>query len=141
MRYCGQFGILIATIMGAFYTIAGKKLLHKYPAFSLTTYAMLLGSIGLIPFIRMSFFEEIFSMSLVTWFAVIFLGLFSTVIGYSIWYMALEIKSASEVSIYLYCIPIISTITSYILFDDKLTPLFLFGGMLIISGLLIANKK
>ncbi|GAI58390.1 unnamed protein product, partial [marine sediment metagenome] len=44
--------VLIAAIMSALYTIAGKKLLTRYSALSLTTYAMLLGSLGLTPFIR-----------------------------------------------------------------------------------------
>lgn len=135
----GAFAVLLAAIMGAFYTVTGKGLLRRYSALSLTAYAMLLGSLGLIPFLNMSLFEEISAVSLEGWFAVIFLGLFSTVIGYVLWYTALEIKTASEVSVYLYCVPILSTLFSYFLFDDKITLLFIFGGALVILGVIIVN--
>lgn len=133
--------VLVATIMAALYTIAGKKLLERYNGLSLTTYVILLGSIGLIPFISKSLFDEVVEMPVETWIAVIFLGLFSTVIGYIIWYVALEMKTASEISIYLYAIPIISTIVSYFWFGYQITEFFIFGGILVILGLIIVNTK
>ena len=102
---------------------------------------MLLGSLGLIPLINISTINEAINLSLEGWFAVIFLGVFSTVIGYFLWYWALEKKTASEISIYLYAIPILSTIISYFMFNDKITIYFIIGGILVIIGLFIVNKK
>ena len=133
--------VLVAAIVGAFYTVTGKKLLSRYNALSLTVYAMLLGSLGLLPFIRISLFEQVAQMSLTTWGAILFLGLFSTVIGYLLWYYALEIKTASEVSVYLYAIPVVATIASYFLLGDKITYMFILGGILVIVGLILVNKK
>lgn len=133
--------VLVAAVSGAFYTIAGKKLLAKYNAISLTVYAMLLGSLGLVPFIRISLFEEVAQMSLQTWGAILFLGLFSTVVGYFLWYYALEIKTASEISVYLYAIPVVATIASYFLFGDEITFMFILGGVFVIIGLVLVNKK
>ena len=133
--------VLIAAIMSALYTIAGKKLLTRYSALSLTTYAMLLGSLGLTPFIRGSLLDQISKMSMTGWFAVIFLGVFSTVVGYGLWYIVLKIKSASEISIYLYAIPVLSTIISYFMFKEKITLMFILGGFLVIAGLIIVNIR
>ena len=137
----GAFAVLIGALVGAGYTVAGKKMLSRYSALSLTVYAFLFGSLGLIPFISNSLFEEVAAMSVTGWSVVIFLGIFSTVISYVLWYVALEIKSASKISVYLYFIPVLSTIISYILFQDKITWLFVFGGALVILGLYIANKQ
>lgn len=133
--------VLIAAVMSALYTIAGKKLLTRYSALSLTTYAMLLGSLGLTPFIRGSLLDQISKMSMTGWFAVIFLGVFSTVVGYGLWYIVLKIKSASEISIYLYAIPVLSTIISYFMFKEKITLMFILGGFLVIAGLIIVNIR
>jgi drug/metabolite transporter (DMT)-like permease len=133
--------VLIAAIMSALYTIAGKKLLTRYSALSLTTYAMFLGSLGLTPFIRGSLLDQISKMSITGWFAVIFLGVFSTVVGYGLWYIVLKIKSASEISIYLYAIPVLSTIISYFMFKEKITLMFILGGFLVIVGLVIVNIR
>ncbi len=137
----GALGVFIAAVMGALYTVAGKKLLERYTALSLTVYAMLFGSIGLLPFLSTSLIEEVSKISVNSLIAIIFLGVCSTVVGYIIWYVALEIKTASEVSVYLYGIPVISTILSYILFGDEITLLFVIGGILVIAGLAIVNMK
>jgi drug/metabolite transporter (DMT)-like permease len=80
-------------------------------------------------------------MSLYGWFAILFLGIVSTVVGYVIWYVALRIKTASEISVYLYAIPVLSTIFSYFIFKDEITFMFVLGGALVILGLIIAHNK
>ena len=137
------FAVLLAAIMGALYTIAGKKLLERYNGLSLTVYAMLLGSIGLIPFVFISptVIDEISTMSTTAWIAVLFLGIFSTVVGYVIWYVALEMKTASSVSVYLYAIPVLSTIISYFFLGDEITYFFVLGGIFVILGLILVNMK
>jgi len=137
----GAIAVLFAATMGAIYTIFGKKFLDRYSGFSLTIYAMLFGSFGLTPFISKSLFDEVINMSIDGWVAIIILGLFSTVIGYSLWYIALKKKSAVDLSIYLYAIPVLSTIISYKMFQDQITYLFIFGGFLVIFGLIIVNLE
>jgi drug/metabolite transporter (DMT)-like permease len=137
----GAIAVLIAALMGALYTVSGKKLLDRYTGLSLTVYAILLGSIGLIPFLSYSFIEQVSKMSVNVWFAVIFLGVFSTIVGYVIWYVALENRTASEISIFLYAIPVFSTLFSYILFREEITLMFVFGGILVIAGLAIVNMR
>jgi len=137
----GALTILLAAVMAAGYTVAGKKMLQRYSALSLTVYVCLLGSLGLIPFISSTLFEEVAAMSLNGWGVVIFLGLFPTVVGYVLWFVALEIKNASEISVFLYFVPVLSTIISYILFREAITWLFIFGGTLVILGLYVVNKQ
>jgi drug/metabolite transporter (DMT)-like permease len=133
--------VLIAAFFGAFYTVAGKKLLKKYSPLSLTIYAVLFGSIGMIPFINISLIEEISNLSITVWIAVLILAIFPTVIGYVLWYVALDIKPASELGIYLYLMPILSTILSFFILGEIMTLFFILGGLLIIIGLIIVNKK
>lgn len=139
----GALAILVAAVMGSLYTIAGKKLLVRYNPLSLTLYAMLLGSLILFPIALRTptFLSELKIMSATSWFAVLFLGLCSTVIGYVLWYVALQKKQASEVSTYLYGIPLLSTIISYNIFRDQITVLFFIGGVFVISGLILVNKN
>lgn len=133
--------VLISAFVGAGYTIAGKKLLQRYSALSLTVYAFLFGSLGLLPFLSASLITETTSLSWSGWGAVLFLAIFPTVIGYILWYVALEIKTASEISVFLYFIPVLSTIISYFLFQEQITWLFILGGILVIGGLIIVNVQ
>ena len=135
--------VVVSSIASAAYTIAGKTLLKRYNPLSLVSYAMLLGSFGLLPILLFdtSIFSQAATMSLSTLGAILFLGLFSTVIGYVLWYVALEMRTASEISIYLYSIPVFSTIISYFLFGYMITILFVFGGVLVVIGLILVNLK
>jgi drug/metabolite transporter (DMT)-like permease len=133
--------VLISALVGAGYTIAGKKLLQRYSALSLTVYAFLFGSLGLLPFLSSSLITEATSLSWNGLGAVLFLALFPTVIGYILWYVALEIKTASEISVFLYFIPVLSTIISYFLFQEPVTWLFIIGGVIVIAGLIIVNMQ
>lgn len=135
------FAVLLAAFFGAFYTVAGKKLLKKYSPLSLTMYAILIGTIGLIPFLNITFFTQIVELSINVWLSVICLAIFPTVISYVLWYVALNIKTASELGTYLYLMPILSTILSFLILNERITIYFILGGFLIIIGLIIVNKK
>lgn len=133
------FAVLVSAFVGAGYTIAGKKLLVRYSALSLTVYAMLFGCLGLLPFLSSSLVTETLALSLRGWGAVLFLALLPTVVGYVLWYVALEVKTASEISVFLYFIPVLSTIISYVLFNEYISVFFALGGMLVIAGLIVVN--
>jgi drug/metabolite transporter (DMT)-like permease len=132
--------VLISALVGAGYTIAGKKLLERYSALSLTVYAFLFGSLGLLPFLSTSLVTQAAAMTWQGWGAVLFLAVLPTVVGYVLWYVALEVKTASELSVFLYFIPVLSTVISYFWFNEAITMLFVVGGALVIIGLLIVNR-
>ena len=133
--------VLISALVGAGYTIAGKKLLERYSALSLTIYAFLFGCLGLLPFLTPSLVTEVASLTWRGWGSVLFLAVFPTVVGYTLWYVILKVKTASEISVSLYFIPVLSTIISYFLFHEKITWFFIFGGAFVILGLIIVNKQ
>ncbi|MDH7518038.1 MAG: EamA family transporter, partial [Candidatus Thermoplasmatota archaeon] len=88
-----------------------------------------------------SFLNQVANLSFNVLGAVLFLGICSTVFGYTIWYIVLEHKTASEVGVYLYAIPILSTLFSYFLLDEMITFLFIIGSFFIIFGLVLVNYK
>ena len=137
----GAITVLISSLVGAGYTVAGKKMLSRYSPLSLTIYAFLFGSLGLIPFVNLTLFEQVATLSIRGWIILLFLGICPTVIAYILWYVALEIKSASKLGTYLFFIPVLSTILSVILLNEKITWLFVIGGALVIFGLYIVNKR
>ena len=137
----GALAVVLAAFVGAVYTIAGKKLLQRYNGFSLTAYAFLFGNLGLIAFVRAPLIDQVGSLSIEVWAAVIFLACFPTVIAYSLWYMVLHVKTASELSVFLYFTPVLSTLISTVFFNEKITIFYILGGILVIGGLYIVNKK
>lgn len=137
----GALAVLVAAVMGALYIVAGKRMLSRYSPLSLTVYAMLLGSLGLLPAVDGSLVRQVRHLSLNAAGAVLFLGLFSTVVSYLLWYVALQRQSASSLSVYLYVIPVVATLLSWMLFGDAITPMYLLGGVLVIAGVAIVNRQ
>lgn len=137
----GALAVVIAAFVGAVYTIAGKKMMDRYNPLSLTAYAFLIGNLGLIPFLSNSFFDQVMNLSLVTWASVLFLAFFPTVIAYTLWYSALEIKQASEISVFLYATPVISTLLGAIFLGEQITVFYVLGGIFVLAGLFVVNKQ
>ncbi len=135
------FAVLLAAFVSSVYTVMGKKLLQRYTGFSLTAYAFIFGNLGLIPFIRVSLYDQVISLSLGVWIAVIFLACFPTFVAYSLWYIVLHKKPASELSSYLYFTPILSTMLSILFFGERITVYYILGGVLVLGGLYIVNRK
>ena len=135
------FGILIvlaSAIASAIYTTLGKKLMEKYDAITLTSYAMLLGSIPLLPFLPSSLAEMLNNPNTIT--SILFLGFFSTYLGYMGWYYFLEREEASKASIFLLTIPIVSLIAGSLLLGEKLTLLTFAGAITILLGVYMVLK-
>jgi drug/metabolite transporter (DMT)-like permease len=137
----GALAVVLAAFVGAMYTIVGKKLLQRYTGFSLTAYAFIFGNLGLIAFVRGPLIDQVSVLSLEVWASVIFLACFPTVIAYSLWYMVLHKKTASELSVFLYITPVLSTLISTLFFNERITLFYVLGGVLVIGGLYIVNKK
>ena len=133
----GAIAIVFASLVGACYTIAGKFFLKRYSGLSLTTYAFLFGNLGLILFLNKSFFEQVSNLSITGWIAVLFLAIFPTVIAYTFWYVALQVKPASELTVYLYFTPVLSTLIGFFMLNEMLTIFYIFGGFLVIIGFLL----
>lgn len=136
----GILTILVSTLSAAIYIVLGKKLMMKYDAVTLTSNAMILGSIPLLFFLPTSIWEiySNFSESLIA--SLIFLGIFPTYLGYLGWYYFLAKKEASKASIFLLAIPVVSLIAGYFLLDEILTVKTLIGAITIITGIYIVLK-
>ncbi len=131
--------VMVSTIAAAIYTTFGKSLLSKYDPVTLTSNAMILGSIPLYPFL----YESILSLqndpALIA--SIVFLGIFSTFLGYLGWYYFLEKEEASRASVFLLTIPVVSLLAGGVLLSEPLTIKTLAGSGLVLLGIYIVLRK
>lgn len=121
------------------FSIYGKIKLKKYNAEEMTAYSTLFGIIFLIPIVFL-FENIIIPKSIITWISILFLGIFSSGLAYLFWYKALEGMDVSKAGLYLFLIPIISSILAYFILEEKLDFMFLIGSFLVIIGLFLSSK-
>ena len=71
---------------------------------------------------------------------VLFLGIVSTALAMYLWNYAFANLSASTASLTFFAQPVVGALLGWALLGERITPLFLAGGVLIGAGLLIARK-
>jgi drug/metabolite transporter (DMT)-like permease len=72
---------------------------------------------------------------------ILFLGIISTAIAMLLWNYAFAKLPAAIASLTFFAQPVVGTILGAIFLNEKITPLFLFGGLLICMGLAITSIK
>ena len=72
---------------------------------------------------------------------IIFLGIISTAIAMFLWNYAFAELPAATASLTFFAQPVVGTILGALFLHEKITPLFLFGGLLIGIGLIVASTE
>jgi len=72
---------------------------------------------------------------------VLFLGIISTALAMVLWNNAFAILDAGPASLTFFAQPIVGTLLGWFFLGEKITPLFLLGGVLIGVGILISAKE
>lgn len=140
----GIFGdvlALIASLSWAFYTIIGKQLIQKYNPIYITGLAMIIGFLLYVPiFFLLDVQFQGVEISTINWMELIYLGTFTSAIGYAIWYYALTKIDASKLSVYNNLQPALTAILALLIFGTPITLIFIIGGTLIIVGVFITQR-
>jgi drug/metabolite transporter (DMT)-like permease len=132
---------LIAPASWAVYTIVAKPLTARASPVQVTAGSMLIGSVGLLPFLSDRTAREIADLSPGGWGWMILLGAGSSVAGYFIFVWALEKMDATKVSVFLYGVPVVALIAAAIMLGEDLGPSVILAAALVISGVVLAQQE
>jgi drug/metabolite transporter (DMT)-like permease len=72
---------------------------------------------------------------------VLFLGIISTALAMVLWNTAFAYLDASLASLTFFAQPVVGTLLGWLFLNESITPLFLFGGLLIGIGLIISSRE
>ncbi|MDQ2692319.1 MAG: DMT family transporter [Chloroflexota bacterium] len=72
---------------------------------------------------------------------VLFLGVISTALAMVLWNTAFAVVDASLASLTFFAQPVVGTLLGWLFLGERITPLFLLGGLLIGLGLLISSRE
>lgn len=76
-----------------------------------------------------------------TLFYTAYLGLVVSVLGYWLWYYGLARIPASNVAVFSNLQPVLVTIATVIVFGTSPSLLFFLGGILVLAGVLLTQRK
>jgi drug/metabolite transporter (DMT)-like permease len=72
---------------------------------------------------------------------VLFLGIICTALAMYLWNSAFALIDANRASLTFFAQPVVGTLLGWLFLDETITPLFLFGGVLIAVGLFLASRQ
>jgi len=130
----------LAPLCWSLSTVLSKPMVAKYRGLDVTVWGLFLGTLFLLPWLRpASLVSQVTTMPFIAWASVAYLAYLSILLGYPVWFKALETKKASETGMFIYLNPLIGTASGVLLLHESLTPLMMLGAAGILAGLVIAN--
>jgi len=136
----GDLLMLLTAICGAIYGVLAQKMLKKYNAITVTTYAMLTGTCLLIPAAFVEGLPQ--ALTKIDFQAaglILFLGICGGAVGYFLWTFALAYLTPTQVAVYINLNLMAATILGAVLLAEKLTPVFISGFVAVLIGVLLVN--
>ncbi|UCE19420.1 MAG: DMT family transporter [Gemmatimonadota bacterium] len=132
---------MLAPAMWAIFTVTGKTIVTRYPPLLVTGISMTFAGLFSLVFIRPSFAKLLPAFPVLFWWAVLFLALPCTVFAFYIWFAALERLSAARVASFVYLVPMFGVTFSRWLLNESITPALILGGIILIVGIWLVNRR
>lgn len=138
----GDILVLVSAFTWSVYSAVGKKITLSYSPLMTILYLFAMVSIIIAPFaINNESIISVINLSLVGWIAVIFLGLFCSGIAYVLWAQALAEMPSSKAGAFLYIEPFVTVFTAWLLLKEMFSLTTFVGGIIILVGVVLVNKK
>jgi drug/metabolite transporter (DMT)-like permease len=123
----------------ALYSIFGKYALVNSNSITVTIYTFVFASLAILPFIDFEILSLISSFE--AWINVLGIGFFSTVLAFTLYTKGLETIESSRASIIATIEPVVASIISFIVFNEKLSTTQYIGIILVITAVLLVQES
>jgi drug/metabolite transporter (DMT)-like permease len=106
----GDLFIFTAVVSWAVYTVASKKLLQRYDPMTLTTWALVAGTLMSLPAALIpGAIPPLHTVPAAAWAGILYLGIGTSVVAYALWFYALRHLEASKVAITTNAQPVLTS--------------------------------
>jgi drug/metabolite transporter (DMT)-like permease len=141
-RFLGNLMLIGAAITWAFYSVLVRKVTKNIDVLLFSLIAFLGGLPVVIPMgARELTTSGVGEISVGVIGGVLFLGIISTALAMVLWNTAFSYVDASLASLTFFAQPLVGTFLGWLFLNEKITPLFLLGGLLIGIGLIISSRE
>jgi len=135
----GMLYLIGAAIAGSILSISQRQLVKTYTVLETATYSILIGTLCMLIYIP-DIIIEFPGSTLPYNLAILYMSVFPAVLAYITWGYALsKAEKTTHVTVFLYLVPFIATLIGYIWLGETFSLWSLFGGVVIIGGMVLTN--
>jgi drug/metabolite transporter (DMT)-like permease len=138
----GDFLVLVSAPNWAVFSVLSRRGLEKYPATLMMFYVMAFGWLfSSVLFFAQGGLSQIGHIPWDGWAGIAFLGIFCSGLAYIFWYDALQALPVAQTGAFLYIEPVVTVIVAALILRERLYLATLLGGVLILAGVWLVNRK
>jgi drug/metabolite transporter (DMT)-like permease len=136
----GDALMLVTALCGAAYAVLAQPAFARYNAVTVTTYAMALGTLLLLPAALLEGMVGVLPrLDPQTVALLVFLGVFGGALGFFLWTFALTWLTPTQVAVYINLNPLVAMVLAAALLAEDLTIGFAAGFGMVLLGVLLVN--
>jgi drug/metabolite transporter (DMT)-like permease len=140
MRLVGDGLLLLTGLLGALYGLIAKRILAVDNAATVTTYAMLFGTLLLLPIaLAEGMVPAVARLDWQLLGLVVFLGVLGGAAAFLLWTWALSRITPTQVAVYVNLNPIVAALLGIALLGERRSPMFVLGFAAVVIGVLLVN--
>ena len=131
----------LAPLCWTIYTIAGKNLLARASAITVTYLTIIIGTLPFLAAAGRPFFDALALFTPMHWIALAHLTVLCTLVGFWIWFAALESMPATSVASFVYLNPPLAALFGSLFFHEAITGFYILGAAIVLAGLYLAQSN
>jgi drug/metabolite transporter (DMT)-like permease len=132
--------MLVTALCGAAYAVLVQRAFERYDALTVTTYAMVLGALLLLPAaLGEGLVGVLPRLDLQAVALLVFLGVLGGALGFFLWTFALTRLTPTQVAVYINLNPLVAMVLAAALLAERLTVVFAVGFGVVLLGVLLVN--
>ena len=137
----GDLLMIIAVILWGIYSILMKKVTAEISSIQVTTISAFVGWLILIPFALMEYIQvKPLVFTATNTLGLLYIGIFASFLAFLWWNKGVIQLGAGKAAVFLNLIPLFAALLSYLFLKESLVLTQVIGGILIISGVMLANS-
>ncbi len=138
----GEQALVGCVLSWSAYSLIGRSVLRSLPPLTAVCYSSIIGTLLLaFPAARAGLFGHLSSITLLSWASLAYLGLGGTALGFSLYYIGIKKIGASRAGIFINLVPVFSILLSWFILGETIRPAVLAGGLLVLTGVTMANYR
>lgn len=131
--------VVAAAILQAVYSLGQRPLLERYSGLQVVTYSAFFALVCFLPF-GLSALARAVQAAPPALFSALFLGVVPTALGYWCWAETNRRLPVDVAGSFLYLVPAVVLVLAWGLLGERISPISLAGGSLVIAGVLLIQR-